>query len=112
MEKNFIRATLGKETSISDLKGVSEVFMSGVDFNEYHIAMIRSKNYAFIGDKQFTFLNNEGVAALLEHVNNGTFSKNDALVEMAIAIDSFEGKTYFNHRKFSEKIKKKHLKER
>lgn len=107
MEKrNAVLAALGGEASISDLKGASEALMGEDKITDYHLALIRSKNYAFIGGRQFTFFNNRGVADLFENVREGRLSRSDALSEMAIVLESFEGKTYFDHKGFSKRVKK------
>ena len=97
---------LGDEKSISDLKAISEVLMSGSQINKYHLALIRWKGYAKIGGKQFTFLNNKGAADLLEKVVHGELSKKRVLSEFVTVFESRDYESYFDHRRFSQRIRK------
>jgi hypothetical protein len=106
MEKNIVLETLGGEASLSDLKGIGEALMAEAEINNYHLALIRARNYAVIGGKQFTFMNNTGVADLFENMRNNKVTRDKLLADTAVAIASFEGKSYFDHAKFSEKVKK------
>ncbi len=112
MDDNVVLKALGGEASMPDLKALGEALMSKDKITNYHLALIRAKNYAVIGGKQLTFSNSEGAADLLQGVRDKSVSKNKVLADTAVAIESFDGKTYFDHRKFSEKVRKHSLKGR
>lgn len=103
-DKELLFDIIGGETSVSDLKGASEALMSGDEINEFHIARIREKNYAFIGKKQFTFFNSKGIAELFQKVNDGVVPRERVLLGLAEAIESVED-SYFDHLAFSERVR-------
>lgn len=105
-EPNVVFSVFKDEVSLSDLKGVSELLMSRTGFDVPHTEMIRSKNFTFIGGRQYTFSNNLEVADLLDMVVDGELSKKQVLSDMVVVLESFEGETYFDHRKFLQRVKK------
>jgi hypothetical protein len=105
-ESNPVIKTLGGEASLSDLKSVSEVLMGDKKPNKYNLALIKTRNYTRLGEKQFTFANGPGVANLLEKVLEGTLSEKRVLSDIAVVFESVDAKTYFDHKVFSKKIKK------
>lgn len=94
------------ETSVSDLKTLSELLMSGVKLTRYNLAMIRAKNYTLVGGKPVTFYNNVGIALVLEKILRGELPKEKVLTDIAIVLQSMGDDVYFDKDKFLGKIKK------
>ncbi|MCD4740436.1 hypothetical protein K8R43_04585 [archaeon] len=106
LENNVVAEAFEKRASISDLKGLSELVMSGEQFTDVHLAMIKDKNHTFIGEKQYAFMDNDSVVELLERVRAGELSKKRLLSDMVEMFECFDGETYFDHKSFSGRIKK------
>lgn len=94
------------ETSISDLKALSELLMSGARLTKYNLAMIRAKNYTTVGGKTISFYNNKGIALVLEKILEGELPRERVLTDVTIALQSMDEDVYFDKDKFLGKIKK------
>lgn len=99
------------ETSVSDLKALSELLMSDAKLTKYNLAMIRAKNFTFVQGKPVSFYNNKGVAIILEKILNGELPKEKVLTDIAIALQSMDDDVYFNKDELLGKMKK-HLRGR
>ena len=93
------------ETSVSDLKTLSELLMSGSKLTKYNLAMIRAKNYTLIGGKHVTFYNNEGIALILEKILRGELPAEKVLTDIAITLQAIDDDVYFDKNELLGKIK-------
>ncbi|MCD6414980.1 MAG: hypothetical protein J7L23_05140 [Candidatus Diapherotrites archaeon] len=94
------------ETSVSDLKALSEIVMSRAKLSDYNIAMIRAKNYTVVGGKPFAFYNNEGAALVLEKMLKGELPEDKVLTDVVLALQSVDDDVYFDKGAFLSQIKK------